>query len=100
MSSKHLLFGVLVLASVSSLTVVAQQNSTPAAAPSNKSASQKHVTQTQDDGERAFQQNCSRCHTAPDGFSSRISGTVVRHMRVRASLSRDDEKALLRFFNP
>jgi|SRR5271168_1604935 len=52
------------------------------------------------EGERVFQQNCSRCHTAPDRFSSHISGTIVRHMFVRTSLSRDEEKALLRFFNP
>jgi cytochrome c5 len=51
------------------------------------------------DGERVFAANCSRCHTAPDGFSPHITGTVVRHMRVRASLSEQDEKALLRFFN-
>jgi len=54
----------------------------------------------EDEGQRVFDQNCSRCHTAPDGFSSRISGTVVRHMRVRASLSQHDEQELLRFLNP
>jgi hypothetical protein len=54
----------------------------------------------QGDGERVFKQNCARCHTAPEGFSSHISGTIVRHMRVRASLSREDERALLRFLNP
>ena len=52
------------------------------------------------EGERIFAQNCSRCHTSPDGFSPRISGTVVRHMRVRAQLSQHDEEELLRFFNP
>jgi len=51
-------------------------------------------------GELVFQQNCSRCHNAPQGFSPRISGTIVKHMRVRASLSKKDEEALLRFFNP
>lgn len=59
-----------------------------------------HETQLPDEGERVFQQNCARCHASPDGFSSRISGTVVRHMRVRAGLSAHDEKALLKFFNP
>jgi cytochrome c5 len=53
-----------------------------------------------DDGQRIFDQNCSRCHAVPNGFSPRISGTVVRHMRVRASLSRRDEQELLRFLNP
>lgn len=52
------------------------------------------------EGERIFAQNCSRCHTAPEGFSPHISGTIVRHMRVRAQLSEHDEKELLRFFNP
>jgi cytochrome c5 len=55
---------------------------------------------TQRDGQQVFEENCSRCHNAPQGFSPRISGTVVKHMRVRAGLSAEDEKALLRFFNP
>ncbi len=81
------------------------QDPSPAAqrpvAPTIKTrAAVAHNSQPEDEGERIFQQNCSRCHTAPDGFSSRISGTVVRHMRVRASLSRHDEEELLRFFNP
>jgi len=52
------------------------------------------------EGERAFRQNCSRCHNAPEGFPPQISGTIVRHMRVRANLSRDDERAILKFLNP
>jgi cytochrome c5 len=52
------------------------------------------------EGERIFAQNCSRCHNAPEGFSPRITGTIVRHMRVRAQLSAHDEQELLRFFNP
>jgi cytochrome c5 len=71
----------------------AQTDSQPQTAPSK--AGQVHS-----EGERIFAQNCSRCHTAPDGFSPRISGTVLRHMRVRAQLSQHDEKELLRFFNP
>jgi len=55
--------------------------------------------QAEDDGERVFAQNCARCHRSPDGFSSRISGTIVRHMRVRANLSERDEQALLKYFN-
>jgi cytochrome c5 len=56
--------------------------------------------QPSNEGERIFAQNCSRCHAAPEGFSPRISGTVVRHMRVRAQLSQHDAEELLRFFNP
>jgi cytochrome c2 len=73
----------------------------PAAAAVKKGAkAAAHNSQPEEEGERIFQQNCSRCHWAPDGFSSRISGTIVRHMRVRASLSQHDEEELLRFLNP
>lgn len=50
-------------------------------------------------GQQVFDQNCSRCHNAPQGIPPQISATVIRHMRVRASLSAADEKALLRFMN-
>ena len=51
-------------------------------------------------GEQKFQQNCSRCHNAPEGFSPRISGTIVKHLRVRASLSEQDARDILRYLNP
>lgn len=76
--------------------------STPqgAAQGKDKQPAKTQGTVHQNEGQRIFDQNCSRCHTAPDGFSSRISGTVARHMRVRASLSQHDEQELLRFLNP
>ncbi|WP_446742656.1 cytochrome c [Silvibacterium acidisoli] len=67
---------------------------------SDKQQKDQRSHQDQDDGERIFEANCSRCHNAPEGFSPRISGTIVRHMRMRASLSAHDEQELLRFFNP
>jgi cytochrome c5 len=53
-----------------------------------------------DPGEQKFQANCSRCHTAPEQISPRIAGTVLRHMRVRASLSAEDERDILRYLAP
>jgi cytochrome c5 len=53
-----------------------------------------------DRGQQVFAENCSRCHNAPEGFSPRISGTIARHMRVRANLSNEDYQALRRFLNP
>jgi mono/diheme cytochrome c family protein len=66
----------------------------PTAAPAH--AAQQHVNE----GQRIFEQNCSRCHNPPDGFSQHISSTVVRHMRVRANLSEHDMKELMKFFHP
>jgi cytochrome c5 len=51
-------------------------------------------------GEKKFQQNCNRCHNAPQELSPRITGTVLLHMRVRASLSEADERAILHYLAP
>jgi cytochrome c5 len=64
------------------------------------SGSKTGVNDGQGNGERVFAEHCSRCHNAPQGFSPRIAGTITRHMRVRANLSQEEERALLRFFNP
>lgn len=72
----------------------------PGLAQQPSAAAKPKPKRTPSAGELVFQQNCSRCHNAPQGFSPRISGTIVKHMRVRASLSKKDEEALLRFFNP
>jgi cytochrome c5 len=86
---------------LATLPILSQSGKTTAPA---KGKQQGKTTATQSsppsDGERVFQQNCSRCHDAPQGFSPNISGTIARHMRVRASLSQKDEQALLRFLNP
>ena len=67
-----------------------------------KSTSQKPIAGTAVDGpgERKFQANCGRCHTAPEAISPRITGTVLRHMRVRASLSVEDEQDILHYLAP
>jgi cytochrome c5 len=71
---------------------VQQQTKASPAARSN--------SQTGMDGQEVFQQNCARCHNAPETFSPSISGTVAHHMRVRANLSEEQYKALLTFLNP
>jgi cytochrome c5 len=107
MNLKYFLCGFLALAAAtgaSSATAPSKDHpsavSQTAAHAGAKQNAAKQDSVHHDEGERVFQQNCSRCHTAPEGFSPRISGTVVRHMRVRASLSQHDEQELLRFLNP
>lgn len=86
--------------------VAAQTQMQPQPAQKNQQDTKQQATATKaskhtpSEGQRIFMENCARCHTPPDGFSPRISGTIVRHMRVRASLSEHDEEELLRFFNP
>lgn len=102
--TRHIILAVMgiLTAPLLSLYAVPQtQPDPPRAVPPHRStAAPKKGNTHPEDGERIFQQQCSRCHTTPDGFSPRISGTVLRHMRVRASLSQSDEQKLLRFLNP
>jgi cytochrome c5 len=102
MTAKQLVFGTVLVASACALTMAAQDSSAPAtkapARHTHSKASGKEDEQAE--GQRIFERRCSSCHNAPEGFSPRISGTVVRHMRVRASLSQHEEEELLRFFNP
>jgi mono/diheme cytochrome c family protein len=74
----------------------AQAHSTP-----KGSASETSKTSSDNDaGEKAFQTHCSRCHNAPEDLSPRVVPAVVRQMRVRAMLSAEDERALVKFFAP
>jgi hypothetical protein len=68
--------------------------------PRSQAKSQAGPAAHPDRGQQVFEQNCSRCHDAPTGFSPSISGTIAMHMRVRAGLSEEDYKELRRFLNP
>lgn len=106
MTQKHLLgFALGLSAALIPLPAVVQAQKLyqqhPATQPPAKTQAATHTAQPfHSEGERIFAQNCSRCHNAPEGFSPRISGTVARHMRVRAQLNQHDEQELLRFLNP
>jgi cytochrome c5 len=57
---------------------------------------------TQDDhirveGEKRFHANCGRCHAAPPKIAPRMMGTIIRHMRVRATITDEDMRFILRY---
>lgn len=47
------------------------------------------------EGEKRFHANCGRCHAAPQKFPPRMMGTVLRHMRVRATITQEDQRLIL-----
>lgn len=47
------------------------------------------------EGEKRFRANCGRCHAAPQKFPPRMMATIVRHMRVRATITDEDMKFVL-----
>ncbi|HEV2708969.1 MAG TPA: cytochrome c [Edaphobacter sp.] len=93
---QRMMLGCLALAATA---VTGQMKSPPQQHQPHGSTKVVHVVNP-DRGQQVFNQNCSRCHNQPEGFSPSISGTIARHMRVRANLSEADYKALLRFLNP
>ena len=96
-TSKHLCVGLLLLSAMPMRSQTEDPQPKPAGGQQPKSKA-VHVNQNMD-GQQVFEQNRSRCHNTPQGFSPSISVAVARHMRVRAGLSAQDEKALLRFLN-
>lgn len=95
---KSLAIGLLLIASLPLLLHASSESNGAAAKGESKQA--RPANEPQSDGERKFQQNCGRCHNAPESFSPHVSGTIVRHMRARASLSKQDEQEILHFLNP
>ena len=95
---KHL---ALIASILSTALVLAQTSPAPKPAGTAAKPAAKGVSTNQTDvGQRKFDANCGRCHSFPQQLSPSITGTVVRQMRVRANLSAEDEKDILRFLAP
>ena len=52
------------------------------------------------EGEKLFRANCGRCHNPPESLSPREVRAVVRHMRVRAVLTDEQERLIVKFLAP
>jgi cytochrome c553 len=66
----------------------------------SKSAARKAVSSSNSKGEKRFRTNCGRCHNPPENLSPREVRAVIRHMRVRAMLSAEDEKEIVAYLAP
>ena len=49
------------------------------------------------EGEKAYHANCGRCHMAPPKFAPRMMATIVRHMRVRATITDQEMRVILHY---
>jgi cytochrome c5 len=88
---------VMVAAFLAVASAKARENKDEAAKPAATSQSMQHDQDMRFEGEKRFHSNCSRCHAAPPKFPPRMMGTIVRHMRVRAMLTDDDMRYILRY---
>jgi mono/diheme cytochrome c family protein len=49
------------------------------------------------EGEKRFRTNCGRCHQPPHRFPPRVMAAAIRHMRVRAMITDEDMRLILRY---
>lgn len=73
------------------------QQQQPGNPPPQKAAAKKNESA---EGEKRFKANCGRCHHPPEDISPREARTVLRQMRVRAMLTDEDERLILKFLAP
>jgi mono/diheme cytochrome c family protein len=102
---RAILSGVLVLAAGCLFfggSSVGQQGAKSAPAPPARAAPAAATAQPDDgalrlEGEKRFRANCGRCHQSPHKFPPRMVMTIERHMRVRATLTDEDMRLIVRY---
>lgn len=73
-------------------------NSKAGASPSAKAAVRMNPELSwRVEGEKRFHANCGRCHAAPQKFPPRAMATIIRHMRVRATITDEDMRLILKY---
>ena len=76
------------------------QDSSGQGKKSARSSQAQSADHERTEGEKRFQQNCGRCHHAPESLSARATPAVLMHMRVRATLTAEDQRLILKFMAP
>lgn len=89
---------VLSLVAVSLVAAATGRAGRPQADTKQKAPAAK--TDEAAEGEKRFITNCGRCHQPPSEISPREAKAVLRQMRVRAMLSAEDERLILKFLAP
>jgi mono/diheme cytochrome c family protein len=70
-----------------------ENDSASVSTPAVRSSAEADAMRVQ--GEQRFHANCGRCHAAPQKFPPRMMATIVRHMRVRATITDEDMRLVL-----
>lgn len=87
------LLGLVVIFTVSGIAGIrTRESENSAAIERNANSDTMRV-----EGERRFRANCGRCHAAPHKFPPRMMATIVRHMRVRATITDEDMHLILSY---
>jgi cytochrome c5 len=90
----------LVFMCIGVIGVAARDSSAQRQADKPKASSTQPASTESAEGERLFQTQCSRCHIPPEDLSPREAKAVLRQMRVRANLTAEDERLILKYLAP
>lgn len=85
-----ILFALACVSSVFAGAPAAKKDASPVAVVSATDTDAMRIQ-----GEQRFHANCGRCHAAPQKFPPRMMATVLRHMRVRATITAEDQRLIL-----
>ena len=87
--------GVLALISVLGVAAASPRNASTSAVSAPVVRSTADADAMRVESEKRFRANCGRCHAAPQKFPPRMMTTIVRHMRVRATITDEDMRLVL-----
>lgn len=96
MSRATLLFVLMAgcFGSIAGLAIGQQASPAPVAKAADSTAQEETF---RIEGEKRFRANCGRCHQAPHHFPPRMMATIISHMRVRATLTDEDMRVILKY---
>ena len=97
---RYLIFGILSLAMTVFLFaggVAGHDNGATSKPTASASSGKQDEAPLRFQGERRFRANCGRCHQAPHKFPPRMMATIIRHMRVRATVTDEDMRLILQY---
>ena len=91
---------LLSLCMLAAAAVWAGERKTDSAEPASSTAAVVSNPQHDNDrleGERRYRTNCGRCHQPPHKYPPRMMATMIRHMRVRATITDEDMRYIVAY---
>lgn len=97
---QRLITFVLAASALGALSLaLAVAQSTPEPNAKSQRPTTKRITQTAINPDQAYKANCTRCHAEVPLVVTRRTQTILRHMRVRANLTKDEAQAIIEYLS-
>jgi cytochrome c5 len=91
---------IFVILLIAALAAAAQNPAPKQQSAKSKASAAQAETDESAEGEKRFETHCGRCHVPPEDLSPREAKAVLRQMRVRANLTAEDERLILKYLAP